>query len=103
MDTPSKTPLLDQVHTPADVRALPEKSLRQLADELRQETIDAVAVTGGHLGAGLGVVELTVALHHIFETPSGFAVSPKNRGLIGERQDKRQSVTCPSPLGLTNS
>ena len=69
MDTPSKTPLLDQVRTPADVRALPEKGLRQLADELRQETIDAVAVTGGHLGAGLGVVELTVALHHIFDTP----------------------------------
>jgi 1-deoxy-D-xylulose-5-phosphate synthase len=69
MDTPSKTPLLDQVRSPEDLRALPEKSLRQLADELRQETIDAVAVTGGHLGAGLGVVELTVALHHIFDTP----------------------------------
>src|SRR5207249_7757667 len=59
----------DQVRTPQDLRALPEKSLRQLADELRQETIDAVAVTGGHLGAGLGVVELTVALHHVFDTP----------------------------------
>jgi 1-deoxy-D-xylulose-5-phosphate synthase len=69
MDTPSKTPLLDQVRTPAELRALPEKSLRQLADELRQETIDAVAVTGGHLGAGLGVVELTLALHRIFDTP----------------------------------
>jgi 1-deoxy-D-xylulose-5-phosphate synthase len=69
MDTPSKTPLLDQVRTPAELRALPERSLRQLADELRQETIDAVAVTGGHLGAGLGVVELTVALHRIFDTP----------------------------------
>jgi len=51
------------------LRRLPEKQLRQLADELRQETIDAVAVTGGHLGAGLGVVELTVALHWIFDTP----------------------------------
>jgi 1-deoxy-D-xylulose-5-phosphate synthase len=69
MDTASKTPLLDQVKTPEDLRRLPEKSLRQLADELRQETIDAVAVTGGHLGAGLGVVELTVALHRVFETP----------------------------------
>jgi 1-deoxy-D-xylulose-5-phosphate synthase len=69
MDTSSKTPLLDRVRTPADLRGLPEKSLRQLADELRQETIDAVAVTGGHLGAGLGVVELTVALHRIFDTP----------------------------------
>jgi len=65
----SKTPLLDTVKTPADLRRLPEASLRQLADELRLETIDAVSVTGGHLGAGLGVVELTVALHWIFDTP----------------------------------
>ena len=69
MDTPSKTPLLDQVRIPEDLRRLPENCLRQLADELRRETIDAVAVTGGHLGAGLGVVELTVALHRIFDTP----------------------------------
>ncbi len=67
--SPSKTPLLDQVKTPADLRRLPEKDLAQLADELRRETIDAVSVTGGHLGAGLGVVELTVALHHVFDTP----------------------------------
>jgi len=66
----SKTPLLDQIHTPEDLRALDEKELRQLADELRTETIDAVSVTGGHLGAGLGVVELTVALHYLFDTPS---------------------------------
>ena len=66
---PSKTPLLDQVDTPDDLRKLDEKQLRQLADELRIETIDAVSVTGGHLGAGLGVVELTVALHWIFDTP----------------------------------
>ncbi len=65
----SKTPLLDAVHVPADLRRLHESQLRQLADELRQETIDAVSVTGGHLGAGLGVVELTVALHYLFETP----------------------------------
>jgi 1-deoxy-D-xylulose-5-phosphate synthase len=65
----SKTPLLDRVHVPADLRALPEGDLRQLADELRLETIDAVSVTGGHLGAGLGVVELTVAIHHVFNTP----------------------------------
>jgi len=56
------TPLLDQVTVPADLRALAPEQLRQLADELRAETIDAVSVTGGHLGAGLGVVELTVAL-----------------------------------------
>ena len=63
------TPLLDIVRTPADTRSFTRDQLRQLADELRQETIDAVSVTGGHLGAGLGVVELTVALHHVFQTP----------------------------------
>lgn len=63
------TPLLDTVKTPEDLRQLPESELRQIADELRAETIDAVSVTGGHLGAGLGVVELTVALHHVFNTP----------------------------------
>ncbi len=69
MDSPSKTPLLDRVTTPEDLRQLPEQDLPQLAAELRQETIDAVSVTGGHLGAGLGVVELTVALHWVFDTP----------------------------------
>ena len=65
----SQTPLLDTIHLPADLRKLSQKKLRQLADELRHETINAVSVTGGHLGAGLGVVELTVALHYIFNTP----------------------------------
>jgi 1-deoxy-D-xylulose-5-phosphate synthase len=65
----TKTPLLDQVPTPTQLRALPESDLRRLADELRAETISAVSVTGGHLGAGLGVVELTVALHYVFDTP----------------------------------
>ncbi len=69
MTVPTKTPLLDRVATPEDVRRLPESALRQLADEVRQETISAVSVTGGHLGASLGVVELTVALHHVFRTP----------------------------------
>ena len=69
MDETSKTPLLDTIDVPGDLRRVPEADLRQLADELRQETIDAVSVTGGHLGAGLGVVELTVALHHVFDTP----------------------------------
>ena len=64
-----QTPLLDRIRTPDELRKLPDGDLRQLADELRLETIDAVSVTGGHLGAGLGVVELTVALHHVFETP----------------------------------
>jgi len=65
----STTPLLDTVDVPADIRRLRAEQLRQLADELRQETISAVSVTGGHLGAGLGVVELTVALHYVFDTP----------------------------------
>jgi 1-deoxy-D-xylulose-5-phosphate synthase len=63
------TPLLDTVHFPADLRALQPDQLRQLADELRAETISAVSVTGGHLGAGLGVVELTTAIHYVFNTP----------------------------------
>ena len=63
------TPLLDKVRIPADLRALPESDLPQLAAELRAEMIDAVSQTGGHLGAGLGVVELTVALHYVFDTP----------------------------------
>ena len=63
------TPLLDTINSPAELRALDRSQLRQLADELRAEIIDAVSVTGGHLGAGLGVVELTVALHAIFNTP----------------------------------
>jgi len=64
------TPLLDRVSVPADLRNFSAEQLRQLADELRAETIDAVSTTGGHLGASLGVVELTVALHAIFDTPS---------------------------------
>jgi 1-deoxy-D-xylulose-5-phosphate synthase len=67
--TVSKTPLLDQISIPEDLRKLQPNQLYQLADELRRETIDAVSVTGGHLGAGLGVVELTVALHYVFDTP----------------------------------
>ncbi len=66
---PPLTPLLDTIATPEDLRRLPDAKLKQLADEVRAETIDAVSQTGGHLGAGLGVVELTVALHHVFDTP----------------------------------
>ncbi|MDZ4095501.1 MAG: 1-deoxy-D-xylulose-5-phosphate synthase [Paracoccaceae bacterium] len=64
-----ETPTLDRVHLPADMKALSDRELRLLADELRAETISAVSVTGGHLGAGLGVVELTVALHAVFDAP----------------------------------
>src|SRR5487761_1577870 len=67
--SPVNTPLLDRVRYPADLRNFSAEQLRQLADELRAETIDAVSVTGGHLGSGLGVVELTVAIHAIFDTP----------------------------------
>jgi 1-deoxy-D-xylulose-5-phosphate synthase len=65
-----KTTLLDAIKSPADLRRINENDLQQVADELRAETVSAVAVTGGHLGAGLGVVELTVALHHVFDTPN---------------------------------
>ncbi|HEY1927121.1 MAG TPA: 1-deoxy-D-xylulose-5-phosphate synthase [Caulobacteraceae bacterium] len=65
----SSTPLLDTVSDPADIRDLSVADLKRLADELRHETVQAVSTTGGHLGAGLGVVELTVALHHVFDTP----------------------------------
>ena len=64
-----KTPLLDTVITPADMKEFTDQELKRLADELRAETVSAVSETGGHLGAGLGVVELTVALHAVFNTP----------------------------------
>ena len=69
MSIPSKTPLLDGVQAPDELRALPRSQLHQFADELRKELVDVVSVTGGHLGSSLGVVELTVALHYVFDTP----------------------------------
>ena len=69
MNDRPETPLLDKVQFPADIRQLSKEQLPQLAEELRQETISAVSVTGGHLGAGLGVVELTIAIHYVFDTP----------------------------------
>ncbi|QNN65661.1 1-deoxy-D-xylulose-5-phosphate synthase [Sphingomonas rhizophila] len=68
------TPLLDTIQSPADIRKLSKSQLPQLSDELRQEMISAVSVTGGHLGAGLGVVELTVAIHHVFNTPDDILI-----------------------------
>ena len=62
-------PLLDEINFPADLRKLSKDKLTDLADELRKETVDAVSVTGGHLGASLGVIELTVAIHYVFNTP----------------------------------
>ena len=70
MTEPTKTPLLDRINDPADLRKLPEEQLQQLADELRQETVRVVSFTGGHLGASLGVIELTTALHYVFNTPT---------------------------------
>ena len=70
MTTRPETPLLDQVHYPSDIRKLDKSQLRQLSDELRAEMIDAVSTSGGHLGSGLGVVELTVAIHYVFDTPN---------------------------------
>src|SRR3546814_16898562 len=80
-DRPS-TPLLDQVVWPADLRKLQPDRLRQLADELRQEVISAVGVTGGPLGSGLGVVELTTAIHYVFDTP--------NDKLVWDRSEERR-------------
>ncbi|HBK08579.1 MAG TPA: 1-deoxy-D-xylulose-5-phosphate synthase, partial [Acetobacteraceae bacterium] len=67
--SPIRAPLLDRVRYPEDLRNFSPEQLRALADELRAETVDAVSVTGGHLGASLGVVELTVAIHAVFDTP----------------------------------
>ena len=65
----SKTPLLDQIQTPDDLRRLKVEQVRQVADELRQETIDAVSVTGGHFVSCLGVVELSTSIHYVFDSP----------------------------------
>ncbi len=98
-----ETPLLDTVKTPEDLRKLPDSALRQLADELRAETIDAVSVTGGHLGAGLGVVELTVALHRVFETPRDILIwdvghqSYPHKILTG-RRDRIRTLRQPGGL-----
>ena len=69
MSKKEKTTLLDQVSYPCDIKPFSSVQLKQLSKELRHETIEVVSLTGGHLGASLGVVELTVALHHVFDTP----------------------------------
>lgn len=99
----SKTPLLDTVSSPEDMRGFSLEQLEQLADELRAETVDAVSTTGGHLGAGLGVVELTVALHHVFDTPNDIVIwdvghqSYPHKILTGRRDRIR---TLRQPEGL---
>ncbi|MEO1282140.1 MAG: 1-deoxy-D-xylulose-5-phosphate synthase [Pseudomonadota bacterium] len=99
----SNTPLLDTVDVPEDLRKLPESDLRQFADELRQEMIEAVSVTGGHLGAGLGVVELTTALHWVFNTPDdrliwdvGHQAYPHK--IITGRRDRIRTIRQPTGL-----
>ena len=99
----SKTPLLDAVHLPADVRALAAKQLPQLAQELRTELVEAVSVTGGHLGAGLGVTDLTIALHYVFDTPAdkliwdvGHQAYPHK--ILTGRRDKIRTLRQPGGL-----
>ena len=94
---PVSTPLLDTVKSPHDLRALDKGQLEQLADELRAETIDAAAVTGGHFGAGLGVVELTIALHYVFNTPDDRLIWDVSHQayphkILTERRDQIRSI-----------
>ncbi|BAQ16538.1 1-deoxy-D-xylulose-5-phosphate synthase [Methyloceanibacter caenitepidi] len=103
MSAENATPLLDRIHTPKDLRQLTDAELKRLADELRQETISAVSVTGGHLGAGLGVVELTVALHHVFDTPDdrliwdvGHQCYPHK--ILTGRRDRIRTLRAPGGL-----
>ena len=99
----SPTPLLDKIHSPADLRRVSLEQLEQVAKELRAETIAAVSETGGHLGAGLGVVELTVALHHVFNTPEDILIwdvghqSYPHKILTG-RRDRIRSLRKPGGL-----
>src|SRR3954466_10497600 len=97
------TPILDTINSPADLRRLDEKQLRQVADELRAETISAVSVTGGHLGAGLGVVELTVALHYLFDTPRDRLIWDVSHQayphkILTERRDRIRTLRQPGGL-----
>ncbi|MEM7198215.1 MAG: 1-deoxy-D-xylulose-5-phosphate synthase N-terminal domain-containing protein, partial [Pseudomonadota bacterium] len=98
-----KLPLLEQISSPDDLRDLAMGDLKQLADELRAELIDTVSVTGGHLGAGLGVVELSVALHHVFNTPDdrliwdvGHQSYPHK--ILTTRRDKIRTLRQPGGL-----
>ena len=93
----SKTPLLDKIKSPADLRKLDIRELPQFADELRAETVDAVSVTGGHLGAGLGVVELTTAIHYLFNTPDDILIWDVGHQcyphkILTERRDRIRTI-----------
>jgi 1-deoxy-D-xylulose-5-phosphate synthase len=96
-EMPINTPTLDRVQSPADMRNFSMAELKHVADELRLETIDAVSVTGGHLGAGLGVVELTTALHHVFNTPDDILIWDVGHQcyphkILTERRDRIRSL-----------
>jgi len=101
------TPYLDKIHTPADMKGLSMDALQKLADEIRQETINNVSRTGGHLGASLGVVELTVALHHVFDTPRDKLIwdvghqSYPHKILTGRREQMAQLRQVGGPSGFT--
>src|SRR5690606_23263673 len=95
--------LLDAIQAPADIRKLDARQLTQLADEVRQEMIAAVAQTGGHLGAGLGVVELTVALHYIFNTPDDLLIwdvghQAYPHKILTGRKDRMRTIRQPGGL-----
>lgn len=105
---PKPTPYLDKIHTPSDMKSLSLDALQVLADELRQETINIVSQTGGHLGASLGVVELTVALHHVFDTPQDKLIwdvghqSYPHKILTGRRSDMKLLRQSGGPSGFTS-
>jgi 1-deoxy-D-xylulose-5-phosphate synthase len=103
LQNPSKTPLLDEVNYPQDLKKFSLKELHQIADELRIATIEAVSKTGGHLGAGLGVVEITVALHHVFDTPKDKVIwdvghQSYPHKIITGRKDKITTIRQPGGL-----
>jgi 1-deoxy-D-xylulose-5-phosphate synthase len=101
------TPYLDKIHTPADMKGLSMDVLHKLATEVRQETINNVSQTGGHLGASLGVVELTVALHHVFDTPRDKLIwdvghqSYPHKILTGRREQMANLRQVGGPSGFT--
>ena len=107
MNISNRTPLLDTIRSPADLKGLSQEQLQQLADELRADLVDAVSGTGGHFGASLGVVELTVALHHVFDAPRDILIwdvshqAYPHKILTGRRQALRRIRQAGGPSGFT--